>query len=130
MYALHVLVYMSILTWLSFLIASALRVHIWTPSGLQLAFGNRDNLPPPTIAAGRAERMSRNTLENFVLFSALVLAAHAGGVAAERVDLGAQLFFWARVAYIPVYLAGIIYLRTLLWLISVVGLALIASVML
>jgi uncharacterized MAPEG superfamily protein len=127
--SLHVLVYMAIVTWLTLLIASLLRARMWTPSGMQIAFGNRDNLPEATPVAGRAERTARNTLENFVLFTALVLAAHVAGVAGERVDLGAQLFFWARLLYIPVYLAGIIYLRTAVWLVSIVGLGLIASVM-
>jgi uncharacterized MAPEG superfamily protein len=127
--SLHVLVYMTLLTWLTIMIASALRSRLWTPAGMRLAFGNRDNLPEPTPLAARAERTARNTLENFVLFSALVLAAHAGGVAADRVDLGALIFFWARLAYVPIYLAGILYLRTLAWLISIIGLALIASVL-
>jgi uncharacterized MAPEG superfamily protein len=37
----------------------------------------------------------------------------------------AQLLFWARLAYAFVYLAGIPWLRTLIWLVSVIGLALI-----
>jgi uncharacterized MAPEG superfamily protein len=128
--SLHVLVYMTIVTWVTLLIASALRSRAWTPEGMRLAFGNRDDLPEPTPIAGRAERTARNTLENLVLFAALVLAAHAGGVAADRVDLGAQIFFWARLVFIPVYLAGIIYLRTVVWMVSLVGLAMIASVLL
>jgi uncharacterized MAPEG superfamily protein len=39
--------------------------------------------------------------------------------------LGAQLFFWARVAYALIYIAGIIWLRTLSWLVSVIGLVII-----
>jgi uncharacterized MAPEG superfamily protein len=130
MNSLHVLVYMTIVTWVMLVMASLLRARAWTPGGMQLAFGNRADMPEPTPLAGRADRAARNTLENFVLFAALVLAAHAGGVAADRVDLGAWVFFWARLVFIPVYLAGIIYLRTVVWLVSVIGLALIASVLL
>ena len=36
---------------------------------------------------------------------------------------GATLFFWSRVLYVPVYYAGVVYLRTLVWLASIVGLA-------
>ena len=39
--------------------------------------------------------------------------------------LGAQLFFWARLAYAAIYLAGIPWLRTGAWTISVIGLILI-----
>ena len=39
--------------------------------------------------------------------------------------LGAQLFFWARLVYAPVYLAGVPWVRTAVWLVSIVGLILI-----
>jgi uncharacterized MAPEG superfamily protein len=39
--------------------------------------------------------------------------------------LGAQLFFWARLAYAFVYIAGIPWVRTAVWLVSVIGLVLI-----
>jgi uncharacterized MAPEG superfamily protein len=41
--------------------------------------------------------------------------------------LGAEVFFWSRVLYLPVYYAGIAYLRTLVWLASVIGLAMMIS---
>jgi hypothetical protein len=46
--------------------------------------------------------------------------------ASAQTQLGATLFFWARLAYWPCYLAGIIYLRTAIWLVSIVGLAMVA----
>jgi len=97
---------------------------------MQLATGNRDNLPEASPLAGRAERTARNTAENFVLFSALALVAHAAGAESPRVILGAEVFFWARLAYIPVYYAGIPYLRTAIYFVSVVGLAMIAMTLL
>ena len=39
--------------------------------------------------------------------------------------LGAQIFLFARIAYAPVYIAGIPWLRTAVWGISVIGLAMI-----
>ncbi len=39
--------------------------------------------------------------------------------------LGAQLYFWARVAYVPLYAAGIAYVRSLVWAASVAGLLLV-----
>jgi uncharacterized MAPEG superfamily protein len=121
---------MAILTWLTLLVASLIRVKGWTLHGTLLAFGNRDNLPDATAFAGRAERTARNTLENFVLFAAIALVAQASGIQAERIAAGAQLFFWARVAYIPVYFAGIIYLRTAVWLAGIVGLGMMVSALL
>src|SRR6185369_1465409 len=99
----------------------------WTPGGLLLAFGNRDNLPDPTPFAGRAERAARNTLENFVLFAAIALVAHAASATSPRIATGAQIFFWPRVLYVPVYCAGITYLRTAIWVVSIVGLGMMIS---
>jgi uncharacterized MAPEG superfamily protein len=41
--------------------------------------------------------------------------------------LGAQLYFWARLVYVPVYAAGIPYLRTLIWAASIVGIVLLLT---
>ena len=64
-------------------------------------------------------------LENLALFAALVLIVVVSGKSNSTTVLGAQIFVWARVAYAVVYLAGIPWLRTLVWLASVVGLLLI-----
>ncbi|WP_176717045.1 MAPEG family protein, partial [Xanthomonas translucens] len=32
--------------------------------------------------------------------------------------LAAQLYFWARLAYVPLYAAGVPYLRSLVWAVS------------
>jgi len=94
--------------------------------GLATLAGNRDNLPAFTGWAGRAHRAHRNMLENIVLFAALVLVAHVAGKANATTALGAQLFFWGRLAYAVVYVAGVPWLRTGLWVVSVIGMALIA----
>ena len=93
-------------------------------AGLPALAGNREGLAGPTGWAGRAARAHRNMIENLVLFAALVLIAVASGKTDSTTLLGAQLFFWARVAYALVYLAGIPWLRTGVWFVSVIGLAL------
>lgn len=124
------LAWMAVVTWMLLLTASLIRARIWSAGGLQMATGNREGLPEPTGLAGRAERTARNTLENFVLFAAIVLTAHAAGLASPRIEAGAALFFWARVAYVPLYYAGIPYLRTGAWLVSIIGLGVMLSAML
>lgn len=114
---------MAVVTWLTLLAASMLRARAWTLPGLKLAFGNRDDLPEPTPLAGRAERTARNTQENFLLFAVIALVAHAIDAENSQVALGAELFFWSRVVFIPVYYAGITYVRTAVWFVSIVGLA-------
>ena len=93
--------------------------------GLPTLAGNRENMPPLTGLAGRARRAHHNMLESLVLFAALALAATVAGKTNDMTLLGAQIFFWARLVYAFVYLAGIPWLRTGVWFVSVIGLAMI-----
>ena len=55
-------------------------------------------------AAGRGrtlDRALRNFLETFPLFAAVVLAAHATDTHNALTEWGTQLYFRARVAYVP-----------------------------
>lgn len=89
--------------------------------GMTWAVGARDHSDPLTGVRGRLQRTLSNFMETFPLFAALALAAMIGGHATGETLLGAQLYFWARVVYIPVYAAGIPWLRTLVWVVSIVG---------
>jgi uncharacterized MAPEG superfamily protein len=93
--------------------------------GVMPLFGNREGLAPLTGWAGRAYRAHHNMLENLVLFAALVLVCAATNKSNATTLLGAQLFLWARLAYAVIYVAGVPYLRTAAWLVSVIGLVLI-----
>ena len=93
--------------------------------GLMTLVGNREGLPELAGWAGRAERAHLNMLENLPLFIALVLIAQVAGKANATTLLGAELFFWARLAHAIIYVAGLPWLRTLAWAISVIGLLLI-----
>jgi uncharacterized MAPEG superfamily protein len=84
--------------------------------------GNRENLPAFAGWAGRAQRAHRNMLESLAIFAALVLVVQLAGKTNGATALGAQLFFWSRLAYAPVYVIGIPWLRTALWGVSFVGL--------
>jgi uncharacterized MAPEG superfamily protein len=123
----RIVIYATFLSWLMLVIAALLRTRGLTPRGLKAAFGNRHDLPEPTPLSDRADRAARNMLENLVLFVALVVAAHIASAPQHRIDLGARIFFYARVAYVPVYLFGISYLRTAIWSVSLVGLGIIAA---
>ena len=119
------------LVWLLWAVALALAQMLIAVSGATLQVGlpalagNREGLPPFTGWAGRAYRAHRNMLESLVLFAALVLVAVVTNKTNATTLLGAQLFFWARLAYALVYLAGIPWLCTGVWVVSIVGLALI-----
>lgn len=93
--------------------------------GLPTLAGNREGLPEIKGWGGRAARAHRNMIENLVLFAILVIAAVLADKTNGTTLLGAQIFFWARVAYAAVYIAGLPWVRTGVWAVSVVGLAMI-----
>jgi uncharacterized MAPEG superfamily protein len=93
--------------------------------GLPALAGNREGLAPIRGWADRAARGHRNMLESLVLFTALVLISVVTNKTNSTTLLGAQLFFWGRLAYALVFIAGIPWLRTVVWTVSIVGLVLI-----
>ena len=95
--------------------------------GLGWVLSPRDTTPPLTGVAGRLDRARANFLETFPLFVAIVLAAQLLQRHDAMTVLGAQLYFWARLVYVPIYAAGIPYLRTLIWATSIVGIVLLLS---
>jgi len=119
---LHLLIWSVALTVVQALVAAA---GANFQVGLVTLAGNRENLPAITGWAGRAQRAHRNMLENLPLFIALVLVAQVTGHANAMTALGAQLFFWARLVYAIVYIVGIPWVRTLVWLVSLIGLLMI-----
>jgi uncharacterized MAPEG superfamily protein len=121
----RILVFSTLLTWVMIVASTLIRTRVWSPSGLKVAFGNRDDVPEPSPLAARADRAARNMLENLVLFGCLILAARLANAPQDRVVLGARIFFCARVAYFAIYLAGVAHLRTLVWSVGVVGLGMI-----
>ena len=119
---LSLLAWAVVLTFVQMLVAvSGATLQVGVPT----LVGNREGLAPCTGWAGRAQRAHHNMLENLVLFAALVLVAVAAQKTNATTLAGAQIFFWARVAYALVYLIGIPWLRTAVWTVSVVGLLMI-----
>ena len=96
--------------------------------GLGWTASSRDNaLGPLDGVAGRLERARANFMETFVFFAAVVLAGYVLQRQTAMTALGAQLYFWARLAYVPVYALGIPYLRTLIWTVSIVGIVMLLT---
>jgi uncharacterized MAPEG superfamily protein len=95
--------------------------------GLPTLAGNRENMPAYVGWCSRAQRAHLNMLESLAIFAIFVIVAQLAGRANATTALGATLFFWARVAYAIVYLAGIKWVRTLVWGISFAGILLVGS---
>ncbi len=111
------------------LVQIVIEVLVSLPSvGLPWAVGPRDTpAAAPSKYAGRMDRTLKNFTETFALFAAAVLLANALGKHTALSALGAQLYFWCRVAYLPAYGFGIPYLRTLLWSGAFAGIVLVLS---
>jgi uncharacterized MAPEG superfamily protein len=99
--------------------------------GMKWNAGNRDGeLKALTGAAARADRANRNFLETFPFFAAAVLAVALQGSNSARTLMGSELYFWARLVYLPVYLIGIPYVRTLIWAVSISGIVILLTALL
>ncbi len=110
------------LAWTMLLVAALARERIWTMEGLKAAFGNRDGALHSSPFADRADRAARNMAENLPLFAAVLLAAFLARVPEGELTIPSLLFVGGRLTYAPLYWAGVKYLRTLVWAVSVFGL--------
>lgn len=93
-----------------------------TQVGNRYTVGARDEGLQPKGVAGRAARAFANFRETFPAFAALALAIEVVGAGDWWTGFGAALYFWSRVAYLPAYLAGIVWVRSFIWKFSAVGL--------
>jgi uncharacterized MAPEG superfamily protein len=97
--------------------------------GLPWGAGPRDTPAAPMSTMGaRVERAWHNYRETFPLFAAAVLLANAMSVHGRSTVIAADLFFYGRVLYVPLYAFGIPYLRTVSWLAAVAGIVIILAV--
>ncbi len=85
----------------------------------------RDNLKPPTVIQARMKRLTDNFRENLWFFTPLILIAAISNISNQWTVLGAQLFFWSRLAHAIWYAFGWPIVRPLFWLAGVIACVLI-----
>jgi len=85
---------------------------------------NRDHVRPLTLVGQRAARALANMHEALPVFLALALMNMIAGSAAAMAVTGALVFLIARVLYVPLYLSGVSWLRSLVWSVGWIGLIL------
>ncbi|MFD1327903.1 MAPEG family protein [Mycoplana ramosa] len=91
--------------------------------GAEWNAGPRDDERKPSgVLAGRAARASANLRETYPAFVGLALALAVAGDPSGWGYRGALIWFACRILYLPLYLAGIVYIRSLAWLGALVGL--------
>jgi uncharacterized MAPEG superfamily protein len=82
-------------------------------------------MPPLGTIAGRLQRASHNFLETFPLFAVAVLIADATNRHGPMAVWGSQIYFYARVLYLPIYAAGIPLVRTIVWSVAALGIVMV-----
>ncbi|MET0370165.1 MAG: MAPEG family protein [Sphingobium sp.] len=110
-----------------------LLVHIFAAAqaktkqyGPKWNMGARDEqLPPMNPVAGRLTRAQANFQESLPIAIVALVGVVVAGRTSEWTALGGWIWLGARCAYLPVYGLGIPMLRTLIFLVSLVGLGLV-----
>lgn len=93
--------------------------------GTEWNAGPRDEgKQPESKLAGRAARASSNFRETYPAFVALAAGLLFIGETSGLGLVGAIVWFVGRIVYYPLYLAGIPYIRSLVWLGAMAGLGL------
>ena len=94
--------------------------------GTKWNVGARDEeLPPPQPLVGRLARAQANFFETFPIFAAAALIVAVAGLGDRWTAIGAWLWLGARLVYLPLYALGVPVVRTIVFLISVVGILLV-----
>lgn len=105
-------------------------LYVMAPAALLMAqvgpatyMGPRDALPETGILRARALKAAANYSENLPFFLTLgLLALVLEGANQPLAILGAQIFLIGRLIYLPVYMAGIPFLRSVVFAVAAVGL--------
>lgn len=96
--------------------------------GNAYSVGARDADLRPTGVAARLDRAQRNFLETFAVFAAAVLMLEvlqrSGGWLSVA---GALIYFFGRLLFLPLYAAGVPWLRTLSWNAATAGLVMVMA---
>ena len=94
--------------------------------GTKWNVGARDEeLPPPQPIVGRLARAQANFFETFPIFAAAALIVSLADLADRWTAIGAWLWLGARIVYLPLYAMGLPVVRTIVFLVSVVGIVLV-----
>ncbi len=105
-------------------------VHVLAPAqvrtrqyGIAWNAGPRDApVEAPSPLAGRLARAQANFFESFPLFAAAILVVVVSDGSTRTTAIAAWVWLAARAAYLPIYAAGIAYLRSAAWLVSLAAL--------
>lgn len=116
---LKLLAWTIVLALVQIMLPSTLRTR---ETGTAYNAGPRDEPGPPVgVLTGRLQRARSNLYETLPLFGLAVIMAHVAGRESWLTLDGAWIYLLARIVYVPLYAAGIPYIRSLVWIVSFAG---------
>ena len=113
--------------------ALLLFIHIFIATRFKTAqYGRKWNvsardeaLPEPNPVSGRLIRAQANFEETFPIAIVALLGVVVAGKTSQWTALGGWIWLGARVVYLPLYWAGIPVIRTIVWTIALIGIAMV-----
>lgn len=84
-----------------------------------------EGLAPPNAVTGRLIRAQANFQETFPIAIVALLGVVIADKTTQWTALGGWIWLGARIVYLPLYWAGIPVIRTLVWTVSMVGVAMV-----
>ncbi len=120
---------LSVLGWSLLLFVAYLAVQSMATlrdRGVAFSAGPRDDPKPLGRIAARAERAFANYKETWPVFAAVALGLAVTGRSGGAGATGAWLWLAARAVYLPLYVLGVPYLRSLCWAVACAGLVMMA----
>lgn len=96
--------------------------------GNAYSIGARDEDLQPSGVAGRLARAQRNYLETFPIFAAAVLLLEQLERTGTTLGMwGAAMYLTGRMLFLPLYAAGLPWIRTFSWNFATLGLAMVLA---
>jgi uncharacterized MAPEG superfamily protein len=113
--------------------ALLLFIHIFIATRFKTAqYGRKWNvsardeeLPEPNRVSGRLIRAQANFEETFPIAIVALLGVVLAGKTSQWTELGGWIWLGARVVYLPLYWAGVPVIRTIVWTIALIGIAIV-----
>ena len=93
---------------------------------VKVGLGSRDDTPSLTVRGSRAERALNNLKESLPIFLTLAILAIVLEKDSGLAVTSAAVFFIARVIYVPLYVKGVPFLRSGVWVVAFLSLFLMA----
>jgi len=95
--------------------------------GNKYTVGSRDEGLQPTGVTARLYRANANFLESFPYFAVCVIVVQMTGTSGALSQIGSALYLGGRVLFLPLYAAGLPWVRTLSWNAATLGLVLVGA---